>query len=601
MELAFDKLRIKDFKEYRGKHVLDISGLGRGVHFMRGINEVDPLGSNGAGKTTIWDAFMWCTTGKTTRGLRGTDVRTWGGDEHAVVSVSFWRDDDGHVIKRSTKTNGLWLDGKLTSQEEIDRLIILTAINIPHTILLGQKRDLFFDLKPEAKLTILSETLDLDKWEARSSRAKDTVKDLEKKQGLVDARVEEMKAGEAATRDILEDNKRKSRAWEQERSSGADKRDAEIAALKKAHTKITNAMGTHDLAYDGAETELRAIRRDILKKADEMPAILDRIVKYKSERDTVQAQLDALDNIEDKCPTCGQEIASQKERKAHAKKERPKIVDALEIAQTRYSKWLKAKNELNLVMERMREDEKGFGKRSDDAKDKYDQHKARIADIDQQIAVLKAKDRADEENPFANSIRDCRELIKKARAAIIEGEDVSAMIHRRTIRTRYWIGGFKQVRLYLLQDVLEELQEVTQNLLPDVGLDGWLVEYDIEREKKDGSVATGLNVRIMKPGMDKAVRWEAWSGGENQRLLIVGALALSEVLLRHAGVECDLIVLDEPTRHMSKEGVNDLVDHLVMMGRDRAVFYCDHAAIESARFANVITITKDEEGSRIDV
>jgi DNA repair exonuclease SbcCD ATPase subunit len=166
---------------------------------------------------------------------------------------------------------------------------------------------------------------------------------------------------------------------------------------------------------------------------------------------------------------------------------------------------------------------------------------------------------------------------------------------------KYWIDGFKQIRLYLLQEMLEELTEVTQNILPDVGLAGWIVEYDIERETKSGSIATGLNVRILKPGMSKPVKWEAWSGGENQRLLIVGAIALADVLLRHAGIECDMLVLDEPTRHMSREGVNDLVEHLIELGRDRQIFYVDHQVVESNRFAHVLTITKDGEGSHINV
>jgi DNA repair exonuclease SbcCD ATPase subunit len=192
-------------------------------------------------------------------------------------------------------------------------------------------------------------------------------------------------------------------------------------------------------------------------------------------------------------------------------------------------------------------------------------------------------------------------LIEEQNAKLKDATETIDKTSRAIERTKYWVKGFPLVKLYLLQDVLEELQEVTQNILPDVGLDGWMVEYDIERETKTGSVATGLNVRILKPGTSKAVKWESWSGGENQRLLIAGALALSEVLLRHAGIECDMIVLDEPTRHMSKEGVNNLVDHLVSMGRDRQVFYCDHMAIESSRFAHVITITKDAKGSRIDV
>jgi DNA repair exonuclease SbcCD ATPase subunit len=601
MKLEFEKIILRDFKEYRGKHVLPLGPLGLGLMFMRGTNRVDPLGSNGAGKSSIWDAFSWAITGRTTRGLRGTDVRTWEGKAHAAVSVTFYADDDGHVIKRSTEKNGLWLDGKLTSQEEIDRLLGLTVVNLPHTLILGQKRELFFDLKPSEKLEVLSETLNLDKWDARTKRARDQAHDLEIVLDVADQQVKTLTQANKQALETLEEQKAASSAWSKERTASDDKRQEEIDKLKKARERVVNAMGTHDLAYDGAETELRAIRRDILKRAEEMQPILDRVSKYLGERNATQMRIDALNDIEDVCPTCGQEIASKKEAKAHAKKELKVCADALEIANQRLLKWKEKKTELENVLHRMRDDEKMFGKRSDEAKDKFDQHKAQIAELDQSIAVLGAQNRSDEINPYAETIKAYRKLIEEQNAKLKDATETIDKTSRAIERTKYWVKGFPLVKLYLLQDVLEELQEVTQNILPDVGLDGWMVEYDIERETKTGSVATGLNVRILKPGTSKAVKWESWSGGENQRLLIAGALALSEVLLRHAGIECDMIVLDEPTRHMSKEGVNNLVDHLVSMGRDRQVFYCDHMAIESSRFAHVITITKDAKGSRIDV
>ena len=148
MKLEFSRLIIRDFKEYRGKHVLDFATLGNGLHYIRGSNKVDRLGSNGSGKSSLWDAFLWCLTGRTTRGLRGVDVRTWGETTHAMSRVDFYVEETAHWVKRSTVKNGLWLDGKLCSQDEIDRLIGLNITNLPHTIVLGQKQDLFFDLKP---------------------------------------------------------------------------------------------------------------------------------------------------------------------------------------------------------------------------------------------------------------------------------------------------------------------------------------------------------------------------------------------------------------------------------------------------------------------
>lgn len=286
----------------------------------------------------------------------------------------------------------------------------------------------------------------------------------------------------------------------------------------------------------------------------------------------------------------------------HAQEAKAKLKEAKSRMQLASDRVIVRETQLELAdkaLRATREAIKTFAKKSDDAKDKLDQHQSRCNDLEKQIAVLKAKTREAEVNPYSEALAQARKQIKDAGTLIAENKELAEVLSRRIIRTRYWVDGFKQVRLYLLQETLEELQEVTQNMLPEFGLSGWAIEYAIERETKKGDVTTGLTVTILKPGMSKAVRWEAWSGGEGQRLLIVGALALSEVLLRRAGIECDMLVLDEPTRHMSKEGIEETVDYLISRGRDGQVFYVDHQAIESNRFASVITIKKDKHGASI--
>jgi DNA repair exonuclease SbcCD ATPase subunit len=601
--LEFTRLILRDFKEYRGKHALDLAQLGNGLHYVRGVNKVDQLGSNGAGKSTLWDAFMWALTGRTVRGLRGVDVQTWDGHGPAVSRVDFYIEDRSHYVKRSTVKNGLWLDGKMCSQEEIDRLLGLSLVNIPHTIILGQKQDLFFDLKPQAKLEVLSETLMLDKWDERSKRARDKVKDIEAKLQSLRASIALLERDRDASRDQIEELKEKAADWEKERFQSDDKLDRERERLTKALTSATAEQGPLDLAYDSAETELRAARKDLMKKSAERNTIVDALAAAKIKAAQRAKERDDLKELaqSDLCPTCGQSIENHRHHAADAKS---KLKDAKHKAALASDAVIVRETQLELHdkgMQRVRKSIDDFGDKSNKAKDGLDHLTARIADIKQQIAVLKAQSREHEVNPFSEALSRARAQVKKAKGLIAEAQELADKADRQLVRTRYWVDGFKQVRLYLLQETLEELQEVTQNMLPSLGLTGWVVQYDIERDTKAGGVSTGLTVTILKPGMSKGVRWEAWSGGEGQRLLIVGAMALSEVLLRRAGIECDMLVLDEPTRHMSKEGIAETVDYLIERGRDGQVFYVDHQVVESNRFASVITVEKTNEGAQIKV
>ncbi len=111
----------------------------------------------------------------------------------------------------------------------------------------------------------------------------------------------------------------------------------------------------------------------------------------------------------------------------------------------------------------------------------------------------------------------------------------------------------------------------------------------------------GLQVLIDSPGSVGKVRWQSFSGGERQRLRLIGGLALSEVLLNHAAIQVDLEILDEPTRHLSAEGIRSLCETLPLRAErlERRTFYIDHQAVESVNFSTVTTVQKGNNGSRI--
>jgi energy-coupling factor transporter ATP-binding protein EcfA2 len=73
------------------------------------------------------------------------------------------------------------------------------------------------------------------------------------------------------------------------------------------------------------------------------------------------------------------------------------------------------------------------------------------------------------------------------------------------------------------------------------------------------------------------------------------------VLLNYAGVETDLEVLDEPTRHLSGVGVRDLCEWLAWRAGQlqRRTLLVDHHAVDSSYFASTFTVIKDENGSRV--
>lgn len=594
MRLTFRKLVISDFKEYIGKHILNLTSLGLGVHFVRGVNEVDPeLGSNGASKSTIFDALRWCLFGSTVKGLKNPDVKTWGGKNTAVVKLYVEVGTRRHLIRRSTKTNGLSIDDLAASQEGVERLIGMNSVMFDHVILMGQGEDLFLDLSPTPKLNVLSETLDLERWDRRSVHAKREKESAESEATRIKYLLAGLEDNLVKREDDLKAEKERMADWEKARSDRDEARGVRISELRKQLEKLDKVWGKYDLAYDYAETELRASRK---RQQD----LLDQRGELASQEVVFINSIEALEKTMksgDKCPTCGQKLpGDHKDLRVKKAKELKKL-------EAEYDELLDKRSDVDESVEKIKKEISGFIEASNDAQDGMTRTGSQRAEVKAELSQLTKNGRIDDDrdNPYAEAVAKYRSDIKELSAEIADLKKKQNKYERRALRLHEWVGYFKQIRLYLLQEALEELEAETNLMLPTVGLNGWSISYDIERETKAGKVTPGLTVSILKPTMSKPVRWESWSGGEAQRLRLTASIALSKMLLRRAGLECDTLILDEPTQHLSPEGVRDTASLLCDLGDSNQIFFVDHQAVESNRFSSVITVTKTTAGASFAV
>jgi DNA repair exonuclease SbcCD ATPase subunit len=129
------------------------------------------------------------------------------------------------------------------------------------------------------------------------------------------------------------------------------------------------------------------------------------------------------------------------------------------------------------------------------------------------------------------------------------------------------------------------------------------LRFDVERENKSGGVTKGFVVFVKSPSNTEPVRWENWSGGETQRLQLAGDLGLANLIMLQAGLSNTVEFFDEPSTHLSPEGMMDLADIL----HDRAItdgkriWIVDHASITNfGDFEGIITARKDSDGSTIE-
>ena len=588
MKLQFQSLLIENFKAFAGQHEFNLAQFGSGLHFIRGRNEDEPrLDPNGTGKSSLWDALSWALYGKTPDGSRNPDIKPWHGKTNTFVEVMLKIGRTEYAISREANPNALLLDDKPVGQEQIDKLIGLSFPAFCHTILLGQGRPLFFDLAPRDKLQLFSDVLNLDRWEVRSSAASERAKEFLSQQDMLLGKQIALIASQENTQKLHDEAKASSAEW---RVNWGDRMRMAYEELEDVDRRLNAAQKTWDEVepkHDWTRAQIKLIRTDLRKlEGASSVEFLERGRKAEVERG----------KFVDTCPTCGQKL--DKATAAKARKEHEHTLEGFDAELAKARKAAKEKKRLGDSLTKLEHD--------------ADKLEATLQPLHNTISSLKGQQAAlqgvlsekeEEKNPYHSQLAKLKKQLREIKDSLTVTEAEIAKLGRRIERANFWVKGFKDVRLYVIEEVLQELELATNAALDDVGLVGWNVTYDVEKLTQSGTVQRGLNVLIMTPKMKNRVRWESWSGGEGQRLRVVGALALSEVLLNHAGIETALEILDEPAHFMAPEGVRDLTDFLAWRadGLGKKTFYIDHLAVESTRFSSTTTVVKDKNGARLEL
>lgn len=194
------------------------------------------------------------------------------------------------------------------------------------------------------------------------------------------------------------------------------------------------------------------------------------------------------------------------------------------------------------------------------------------------------------------SLKSLKDKIEAIAQQITKGEE-------EHVAVSFWVTGFKRIRLMIVEESLRQLEIEVNNNLANLGLTDWTVEFDVERENKSGGITKGFVVLIRAPGHTEPVKFEAWSGGEIQRLSLAGDLGLANLIMEKAGLVNTIEWFDEPSQHLSPTGVLDLAETLAERASNqrKRVFMVDHASLDFGGFSGTVTAVKDADGSRLEV
>ena len=610
MRIDLDLIEIENFKSFRRARLV-FSDLGPGLHFVRGSNlQHERLGSNGAGKSTLLDATCWVLYGSTPDGLRGTDLRPWGAPRDTTTHVALWLlvDDVRHEIRRTHNPNRLLLDGNDATGEEVVRLVGLSRAAFLYTQLISQHQPLFLELPASEKMNLLSEVLAHDRWERRAAAAATAARAAEVSAIETRALITGTEGNITRTDALHAAARTQMQLWETHRAERAAARSRQVEELRARVDALELRSGEYQLALDSAATELRALvdgagalREATARARHALAESTAHAAAATREVAALRRQLSETSSLSDgmTCPTCGSRASARTLTRYRAR-----VEQMLSDAQARsvvpdelYSRVIETAN-AEMAADGHAD---GFRASARRARDDLDAVTPRLADARAGLAAGEeaARSEGEEVNPHRQQVQDLRRWCEQLKADLCVLRERLAALEAEQATGTTWSRGFRDVRLYLVEECLAELELSVAEMLEEVGLAGWSLRFVVERESRSGTTQRKLAAMIRVPESPEEVRWESWSGGERQRLRLVVSRALARVLLNHAGVEFGCEMLDEPSQHVADGGVQDIIDMLAEQARRAGtqIIYIDHRVAESARFSSVIEVVKDDSGS----
>lgn len=589
-----------------------------GLYFLTGDNQVEPeLGANGAGKSTLWDLVCWILYGKTARGLKASDIKTWYSDEKCGGEFEFRVNETNYQLIRTWSPNTLKLAAegeklRTVKQDDIDELIGLDYDSFLYSILFGQFSEMFFDLEPSKKGTLFSSILKLDYWDDLSDKAKSQHGDLAGYIVDYNSFIAEYR-GEIKGLEVLDF---------QDQLAKFDEGKAEkVAAFKEEvrnyqddleQLKVDGAKATKDMMGCQKEyEELKGIIPDAREIFDEIQADLTTVKRKKSKKEgeyiSVEKDLKKFKSVENEgvCPYCTQEVSEE-----HMQNEIGKLEALLDERDAFMKACDKESSQIQETLQEASDEIHSISSDYEDAKDDYNHAKSQLQNLQREVtritrtirSIVDDIERAKkEENPYVKKQADVAERIKLLEEHIERYTSELEETEQKAESIKYWVKGFKEVRLFLISEVLIQLEVEVNNCLFQLGLKDWQIKFATDSENKSGALRKGFTVMIYSPYNEDPVNWKSWSGGESQRLRLAGSLGLANLILARNGVDSFIEIYDEPTQGLNDQGIQDLLETLNSRSRDleKQLWIIDHRSLEFGGFEDSYVATKTLEGTSI--
>ena len=558
-----------------------------GIYLVHGRNEDDSekLEGNGIGKTQLFSALSFCFFGVTPEGQKASQIAY--DKKKPIIVTTEW---NGHTIERRTSPGTLLIDGQNATQDELQHLIRLTPDEWKSTVHFCQDIYTFIDWSANEQSLLMGNVLELDRWTRYSSSANEVSKNFNNRQVELSSTLEKNvltiahneQFSEQLKKDVLSlDERLKEIEQEQIESFNED-----VSNLKIEKDKLTT-----QIAYlknnDHKKTfkELKSQRDNYLQEK--------KITEYHANQKT--KQIDALKK-ESYCNECGQpilvenaeEIIKTCEKDILNYSEKIKAIDSMILELNSQEETIQ--KALDLIEKQIESTSQDYYRVSEQIR-QIESRKEEIAKRKRQLesSIKSYKNEINEKLGLLETLSSKNdELLKENTNIELEIKEIT---HLKTL-TDMWSVEFKNIRTFLLEEVLETLTELTNEYLSEL-MSGWSIVFSTNKELASGENRTRVSFSVQSP--DGFVSdLSNWSGGIKDRLRLATSMAFSDYILAKKGLSVPYEIYDESTKFFSKKGVEAFFRLLKKraISKGISIFVISHTGQELSFFDGEIYITK---------
>jgi DNA repair exonuclease SbcCD ATPase subunit len=624
------RLQIQNFL---GIGKADLTFDKHGLVLIDGINEDSPVASsNGAGKSSIFEALYWVLYGKTKRGLAGDAVINCEAGKDCAVVLEF----DDYRVTRSRKVKmmapliveQIRSDGAVAdmtcgtakeTQEMLDGITRISELTFSKAAHFGQG-----DVKPFASLTdaelktVFEQALGLTFFSEYQEKVKKLRREVDAEYSALmmddDKKERERNFAVEKVEYLTEAAKeaKKRRQAEVERIS-AEKRTAEVELAEADSALVAKEKEIDEKAERLAEQKAELQKMQDLKlgldekqgvKASELYEIKAKLKYSRQNFDKVVSDIkQAADKIGQDCETCGREFTEADIDKltAELKKTALRLKDEVVALNNEAKEKEKEVDELESLEKRLalKLEELGGVKvglaRLESERENCRNIKRAIEKAERDAARLK---RAIEEVEADASDYSERIAAEEKRVLEIEGELAELKIKKGDLSERLRIAnlldevlGNGGVKSYVLDNIAPELnQQVADNLNilnPDIG-----VEFSTLKKLK-GKEEFREKFSINVSNISGASEYKGNSGGEQQVINLAISLAFNALCRACSENSVNVLFLDEPFENLDEAASERVVELCrAIAARIDNVFLISHNPAIKDLVSNTLTVRK---------